>query len=579
LISLVVKPHICLIDNKTLSNEERALIKDCLVITEYNYINGRREIKKRVNLLRKEGENFLSFPTPYLTRLDERLSEIYDKRGEELEIEADFDEYFADVLDKHSFSDGKFEEPREWQEEALAKLDEIDEMLDLIIHRGLFCAMTGEGKSYLIARLVQKYSKTTLIVVPNTSVQNGLYKKLCQYFGPSMVSKSPPKSEGSGVTLKEAIEYKKNQSNKREEDFSSQSLSEQILAAKGMTLEFGKYRKTQDSDKGLIRGKKNASSYPAVSVVCFQSLPGLSYDYLQSVGCLIIDEAHWASCDTILEATREMSNAYYRFALSATPFKESKAQMELLCAAIGKSLIYEIKPQESMKRGTVQRPIYKQYETPGCIVGGKNYWLQDLRRDESGKRLSKYKEKDFNVIMSVGIIANEARNDFILDKCFELMAQGRRIFLAMTEEAHCFYFEKKLEEMNSPDFDYYVIHGGVSKKERRERELSASEGERPAIVVGTMAIGEGTDMQNITDVFLVDTRKSPIRMLQRIGRGLRVNEFCKRFLFQVHDMNDWFHDKLREHSYLRKKLFEEYYEKDKTVSYVEKAWQKIGGLR
>ena len=75
--------------------------------------------------------------------------------------------------------------------------------------------------------------------------------------------------------------------------------------------------------------------------------------------------------------------------------------------------------------------------------------------------------------------------------------------------------------------------------------------------VGTISVGEGTDMPYIDVVILASGGKSSIRLLQRIGRGLRTPEGKDSLL--VIDFQDWFNPILLRHSLARQKTFREYY--------------------
>ena len=85
-----------------------------------------------------------------------------------------------------------------------------------------------------------------------------------------------------------------------------------------------------------------------------------------------------------------------------------------------------------------------------------------------------------------------------------------------------------------------------------------SESRDSLISIATMSIGEGADLIGVDAVILSSGGKGSIRLLQRIGRGMRLFPEKKEVL--VFDFQDWFHPSvLLRHSNDRARIFKNSY--------------------
>lgn len=272
-----------------------------------------------------------------------------------------------------------------------------------------------------------------------------------------------------------------------------------------------------------------------ITVVCFNSLADASLEFLQSIECVIVDECHHSSAVTIREALDKMSKAAYRYGFSATPWRDKNADQKLLLSALGDNIIYDLPGEEAVNRGIIAKPRYDVITSPT-----PDQWLQD--------------DRNWRMILEKGIIGNTTRNKSIVSKAMDLYQNDHNVFICVDEISHLEILQKRFKELG---VDALIIHGEQNPKinDANIKKIGHSTG--GLISIGTMAVGEGTDMPNISAIILASGGKASIRFLQRIGRGTRLTNGKNEVI--VVDFEDWFNPTLLKHSRERKRIFKKYF--------------------
>lgn len=239
----------------------------------------------------------------------------------------------------------------------------------------------------------------------------------------------------------------------------------------------------------------------------------------------------------IRECLLKLKNCAYRYYFSATPWRDHPADQQLLVSSIGSKRIYELSPEEAIKLQSIAKPKYIQKHSPE----NKNYM----------KGLKKWRD-----VLEQGIIGNENRNKMIVEDALKDLDAGENVFIAVDEISH---LEILKERFRQQGVIVDCIHGEQPRKVNQEL-IEKVGNQQSGITIGTMSVGEGTDMPNISSVILASGGKSSIRFLQRIGRGARKGTNQDKVAFIVRDYFDWFYDRLMRHSMARKKVFDTYFE-------------------
>lgn len=452
---------------------------------------------------------------------------------------------------------------------------------------GTVGSATGSGKTRLIEETIALRSVKTLVIVPYRLIQNQVAKRLSDTFGKRHVSIKIPKKDSDpnkfnpnyeaptykkiggnlkdlydqpaetgpltsgkklgssySIDVKPDVPKKKLGSSYGEEFFggkNSDSPEESYFKKKGIDPKSGFKKKPFGSNKDKSFSKKDKPKKKKVSlgsnitVICFNSLQDASEEFLASIECVIIDECHHSSAITIREALDKMPKAAYRYGFSATPWRDKSSDHKLLLSALGENIIYELGGEEATERGIIARPRLDVITSPT-----PDQWLQD--------------DRNWRMIVEKGIVGNTSRNKSIVKKAMELYENNHNVFICVDEIAHLEILQQRFKEAG---VDVLIIHGeqkGGINDANIKKIGSCTTG---LISIGTMAVGEGTDMPNISAIILGSGGKASIRFLQRIGRGTRLSNGKTEVI--VVDFEDWFNPTLLKHSRERKKIFTKYF--------------------
>lgn len=529
---------------KASSDELEALIK-CTKITQYRYEGKKRIYEGVIHLYNKEEK---SFPSPYLYYLAEKL-EKYD-------IDIEYEDERTPISHTIKFNAPLHE--TELYEDQVVALEKAQEE-----ETGAFIKMTGGGKGRLIDELLYQKSVRTLIVVPSTGIQNDIYYRLKKIFPRVSVERSVKKRDHF---LQDKFKKKMRKNWKPKDYIIGSDLEEEkemtpedeYLYQKGYMEVGGKIRKIRKASEV----EKEKYTWPDVAVICYHSLDSLPDEYKEEVEMLLIDEGDTSACSSIRTNILEFENAYYLYVTTATFWRRTKEELELLVAAVGNNIIYEELPQETISKGQTMAPKKVVIDGPTPKRKGRDIYLRKI--------------KGFDNIIKQAIVGNEEGNIQIVDIAEDLHKQKRRTIGFVWEEAHAQILLKRIEERNEqrvkkglPPINAIIYHGKLKPKIKKEIETLASDGTESIFIIATTALGRGVDTRNIDTIALIDVRKSDRNLFQFIGRGTRRGTGRELLVINI---KRWYHPKLLSFFYEVEKAYDDYYNKDS--SYTEKEFKK-----
>ena len=549
------------------SNEDLDLVREALTVFKKKYrVSPYQAQEWEVTYLLALKD--FTFPTSY-------LSEVL-KFAESKEIK-------VDVTDKRKYPVQT--RPKLNLRRELELRDDQKEAMRAVVNNktGVIMMPTATGKSRVMVKMIDYRKVRTLIIVPRTNLQDQLAKLMKESFGPSKVDIVMPwemkaqmkngmfreeyeKMDEDHVMRKKSIKLDMDALTPSKEKTPKKSMFDEITTVSPyknkvkFTLDMdalGGKKEEEAPEKAYLKGKMQKKiekkkewlkekaklppkprmiKYKDIYIFCDASLDSLPQEFLNQFEMVIIDECHHAAAKMIRESLLRLKNAAYRYYLSATPWRDHAAEEKLLASAIGTEVIYELPPEEAIKYHSIAKPEFEMKSSP------------------EPKTFMKDKKK-WRDVLEFGIIGNETRNSLIVEDTLKDYDDGRNIFIAVDEITHV---EILKERFKAKGIEVDVVHGELPRKvnqETIERVGNRDQG----ICIGTMSVGEGTDMPNLDSVILASGGKSSIRFLQRIGRGARKGTEQNKKTFKVTDYFDWFHQTLMRHSMVRKSIFEKYY--------------------
>ena len=563
MLALEVYHHKTLVKNA--NKDDFELVKKALTVFKKNFIaSPTQDLWEIIYLLNYKD---FSFPTAYLDSLKEYCFEhniylhIEDKRKYK-------PQYLNRLIIKKNL------ELRIDQKEAYNEIKNND--------TGIIMMPTATGKSRVILKALEFRKVRTLIIVPRTNLQHAMVENIKKWFGPSRVDDKIPlelveKLKRGLIESEEDVKngfnpYQKESSisdflvkadDKKDSKSKNSSLDEfkkdssQSKITKSSSIDdFRKEEKTEDPEDAFLKDKRQKAfekkiqkskekeknklnapvKYKDVYVICDMSLPNLPQAFFDQFEMVIIDECHHSAGAMIREALLKLKNACYRYYFSATPWRDNSAEQKLLASAIGTKIIYEISPQRAIELGSIAKPNYIQ----------KNV----AQHEKNISFLKKWRE-----ILEIGIIGNKTRNRQIVDDAIKEFNQGKNVFINVDEISHIELLKSRFESLNIP---VDIIHGQLPRRENL-KTIEKVGNRQTGICLGTMSVGEGTDMPNLDTIILASGGKSSIRLIQRIGRGARLGTELSKKNFDVIDYNDIFHSTLARHAYKRKTIYLNYF--------------------
>lgn len=144
------------------------------------------------------------------------------------------------------------------------------------------------------------------------------------------------------------------------------------------------------------------------------------------------------------------------------------------------------------------------------------------------------------------LVRNPARNKFIRN--LALSTNGNTLVLFQYVQKHGKVLYDLIKSRVKDDRKVFFIHGGIDGIDREEVRKICEKENNAIIVASFGTMSTGTNIPSIENVIFASSYKSKIKILQSIGRGLRLNEgksFCR--IFDITD--DLSYKKKRNHTY------------------------------
>ena len=248
--------------------------------------------------------------------------------------------------------------------------------------------------------------------------------------------------------------------------------------------------------------------------------------FLEGVDFLIVDEAHRGDARMFQEVCDACRNTYYRMGLTATPLMKGDIPDAKLVGITG-PLIANITIQDLIDRGLLAQPVVK---------------LIRVKEPALPKRMK------WQAAYTKGIVRNTYRNGLIVEETLALVKAGLQVLVLVTQLDHGDILWKQ--------FARHCRCAYINGKDESEVRQAAIEGVKKGkiqVLISSTILDEGVDMPSIGAVILAGGQKSPIRVYQRIGRGMRPKGDEQNMVFVV-DFLDLTQRHLAMHTLERYKL-------------------------
>lgn len=232
-------------------------------------------------------------------------------------------------------------------------------------------------------------------------------------------------------------------------------------------------------------------------VINFQALKDLKI--LKNYDVLIIDETHIVAASTIYRIAMNFGNGIV-CGCSATPYRNYFEEGMKIEAALGK-IVFDISIRELINQGYLCNAEVKIIELNEKIE--IEYW--DVYSD----------------IYQKAIVTNEERNNRIIEIAKKESEKGM-VFITVEKLQHGQILIDKLKDENA-----IFING---KTKNRNEVYDDIQNKKYKIIVTTRVFDLGVDFTHLYCLIIGNGGKSSVRVIQQIGRTLRIHPDKKKAL-------------------------------------------------
>ena len=273
-----------------------------------------------------------------------------------------------------------------------------------------------------------------------------------------------------------------------------------------------------------------------ITISTWQSLQNFPIDYFKKFTCVVCDECHTAKAQELTNILHQCINADFKIGLSGTLQKSHIDKLQLQ-SIFGK--IYRVETTKHL----MERGLLSNLLITGLILK----YPDDIRY--KAKKLCWKDEVAYTQTLTDRIkvmmkLCFSDKNTLIL---FKSVDYGRLLY--------------KLFKNKYPDKIIEYVDGSISVKKREEIRLGCEKNDNTVIIASFGVFSTGVNIKNLHNIIFAESSTSIIRILQSIGRLLRLHKEKKcANLFDICDYLQW---KKRE-NYGMKQFYErtQIYEKE-----------------
>lgn len=290
---------------------------------------------------------------------------------------------------------------------------------------------------------------------------------------------------------------------------------------------------------GVINGNIINKNFPII-VATPQSV--LNYpDVLEEAQMLICDECHTVPSDTIYKVCCKCKNAYYRYALSGSCWRDDGTDLLLTSAFTVRNPQDSIMASELIRKGILTPVQITYFKCPEIYIDSHNY----------------------ENIYQTNIINNEQRNNKVITLAKEHFYKNDAILILFKniQHGHILY-QKALQQIENKEFIYiyknqkYKFHtielvDGNTDIYIREAIFQAIKDGLIKIMIASSVADMGLNIPILSVLILAGGGKSSTSAFQRVGRVIRSYKNKKQaYVYDFFDMNNT----LYQHSQIRYEL-------------------------
>jgi superfamily II DNA or RNA helicase len=249
-----------------------------------------------------------------------------------------------------------------------------------------------------------------------------------------------------------------------------------------------------------------------VVIGTFQSLVKKDEDYFEEFDAVFVDEAHHTNSNSIKKIVAKCMHSGWRFGLTGTLTKKGSADHLTIQQYLGPILV-EISPDFLFRNN---------YATPVSIKVVILDWLSSEYKDKLADLKANSANLEGNELYNLErklVISNKARLDYIVDFINRTSKNSLVLFQSVKDE-YGRNIWNGIREINSNKEAFYV-DGDTKENLREEYKARMETGENKVLIATYGTFSTGISINNLHNIFLVESYKSEVLIKQSLGRGMR----------------------------------------------------------
>jgi superfamily II DNA or RNA helicase len=278
-----------------------------------------------------------------------------------------------------------------------------------------------------------------------------------------------------------------------------------IHLVKQMAGDFIDYVPSSEKHIHVIhQGQEKETDSPFV-ISTWQSIYDLPEEFFEDVDVVFGDECHMYQAAALQKLMQKTSHIEYKFGTTGT--LDGVECNRLILTGVFGEVEKLVSTSQLIDEGILAKLSIK------CLV--LNYNKIDIKKykKEVGKG-------DYHGEMGF-IVQHDKRNKFLSRLVNSL--EGNTLLLFQYVDKHGIPLEKIVKE-DSTKKDIHLIHGGISGDERERIRNLVDKSTNNVIIASYGTFSTGANIKNINNVIFASPSKSRVRVLQSIGRGLRISD-------------------------------------------------------
>jgi superfamily II DNA or RNA helicase len=230
-----------------------------------------------------------------------------------------------------------------------------------------------------------------------------------------------------------------------------------------------------------------------VVISTWQSIYKMPKSYFANFGCVFGDEAHLFKAKSLTGIMTKLHQCKYRFGFTGT--LDNTQIHQLVLEGLFGPVRKVVTTKELMDKKTLANLKIK------CII---------LKHPENRRRMTYVEEMDY-------LVSCESRNNFILELCNNISGNTLCLFQFVEKHGKILYGSMKGNE------NVYFVYGGTDTDQREKIRGLVEKHKNSTTIASYGTFSTGINIRNINNIVLASPSKSKIRVLQSIGRGLRIS--------------------------------------------------------